>query len=337
MQKFLLIAWFVVIFCLNQTSQAQYHDDQYSILDIDLGGGNQIILKTHKTTLKEDINRIENLNAKITDINATLNNLSNPLDPFLAYKITYIIAENGKPNLKIKQTQDGQLFDTQGDNQGKPIKVNADTIVIQYPESAVIFTIKNLEELKKIEKRPLDGYLSALKRDFNGLPKKYHRNHLNISYTAQNNNLERSSIDLIRRDYLEITPGAGLSIVRDRVVPLISVNIDFVLRDKFLFGIREESNFIFEQNDEGKYRVFHNSFIGGRLGFKLGPQNIFSTQGWFTLGFDKQFARNGDFYDENTYRLSIGVPVGKIGLRLTPQYYISSGDDFLGFKMGFNF
>jgi hypothetical protein len=308
---------------------------------IDLGEGNQISLEETKTrfALKNDINQIQNLNQIISDINTLLKDTSQPLDPYLAYKIIYNIPKAGKPTLQIKPLQEGKMYQIESERKNViPAKINPDSVIIQYDSFALKLTVKNLSELQKLETRPLDGYLNALKKDFESLPNKYHKNYVEMEYKAENNNLERKKSRLIRTDYIEISPGAGLGISRDRIVPSSYLDVKLVLADKIFFGARADLQFLFEKNEERKYSVLQNTFLGGEIGFKLRNGNGFFAPGWLSVGFDKLVNRTGNFYDENTYRASLHIPVAKSRIKLSPQWYFSNkGSGFLGFKLGMGF
>lgn len=337
MRKTLIISGLLALLCLNQNCEAQINlDEAQSNIRVDLGEGNQILLqeKELRFAVKKDIEQINNLNKTITDINATLKKMPNTLDPYLAYKITYTIPGEGASNLKVKRIQEEKFYQTEGAKQGQPLKQIADSIIIQYPSFNLILTVKNLKELDKLEKRPLDGYIEALKRDFESFPNKYHRNFIEMKYKAEGNNLERTHSRLIRRDYIELSPSAGLSVIRDKIVPTVGANAIIVFKEQFYFGPAIETQFLFERNEEGNYKVFHNTFFGGEIGFKL-KENAFTPPGWLSIGFDKLINREGNFYDADTYRLSLNVPVINSRIKLSPQWYLSSkGDGFLGFKIG---
>lgn len=342
MRRIFVISWLTGLLCLSQTVVAQYKinalTNEQSTVIIDLGEGNQMYLRETQFTLKEDINQIKQLNQIIGNIQSTLEKISLSLDPYLSYKISYHIPKEGKPNLQTQINQKEKYYHTEGDMQGEPIKLNKDSVIIQYPTFALVLILKNLDELSQLKNRPLDGYIEALQRDFDVLPKKYQRNYVEMEYKAENNNLERTKSRLVRKDYLEISPGAGLSIIRDRFVPGAYANIGLILKDQFYIGLGAEVNFTFERDESNKFQVFHNTFLGGDIGIKLW-ENPFSAPGWLYIGLDKLAIQNGDFFDKNTYRLSLSLASSKkTGLRLSPQWYFGGKDkSFLGFRLGFSF
>lgn len=338
MFKTVIIFWLLALFYLNQSAQAQINEDNESIVQVDLGDGNQILLREHQLrfTLKNNIEQISDLNKIISDINATLKALSDTLDPYLAYKIIYKLSVEDQATLETHLVQKERLYQTEGAQQGQPIKQTPDSLIIRYTSFDLVLIVKDLQELDKLENRPLDGYINALQQDFENLPKRYHRNYIEMDYKAEDNRLERTRNRVISLDYLEITPEASLSIIRDRIVPTASVFAGVYL-NRFSIGLRLETQFLFEENEEGKYKVLNNNFVGGQIGFHLGPNGVFPS-GWLNLSFDLLVGRSGNFYDEDTFRISLDIPVAKSRIKLSPQWYFSpQGDGFLGFKIGVGF
>jgi hypothetical protein len=107
---------------------------------------------------------------------------------------------------------------------------------------------------------------------------------------------------------------------------------DFEFRGKGSLGkktylhhmIKAEASmmYIFNENPEGGYSTDINTFLGAT--YYVNSSKNPDKPHWFGIGLSYLVWRNGNFFDENTFRFTVGARFAK-HFAVMPEIYISDG------------
>ncbi len=127
-------------------------------------------------------------------------------------------------------------------------------------------------------------------------------------------------------DQISLMGTAGAGLVRNRLVPSIDIIVGFSLANKtrIKHQILAEASmlYLFDERPEGGFNTDINTFVGASyfINTSSNPDEPY----WFGAGLSYLAWRNGDFFDKNTLRLSLGAKFGK-QYSIMPELYISDG------------
>jgi hypothetical protein len=341
----------MALLCLSQTAQAQSISGDLkqdiiktplktSIVKVDLGEGKELIFKEESFLgflLYEKIQKSElYIDEILKSLQSDLVALRDSLSPLNAYYITYTIDSiSAQPTLYIK-TKNPEIKNYRQENgQLKAVKTEKDFIEVVDKRNRYTFylVLNDLSELNGLEPTVVQGYVTAILKDFEGLPKRYKSYILNIDYKAENNTITRTKDDTKGTDYLGINAGLGINLIRDKFVPELDFSLKINIKDIFYIGATASTHYFFEPRETKGFRTLTNLFVGGEFGLNI-TQNR-SNPSFLGVGVEYLVRQRGDFYNPNTMRINLSLP-NKSGFKISPQAYydFDTNDFFWGFKLG---
>nr|NQU94189.1 hypothetical protein [Bacteroidota bacterium] len=141
-----------------------------------------------------------------------------------------------------------------------------------------------------------------------------------------NGEFHEINIDPKSYDMISFSGTVAASLVRDKLVPSVDLQLGVMIGKKTLLRhmIKAEASmlYIFNQDPEGQYSTDINTFLG--VSYFLNPSKNPDKPRWFGVGLSYLVWRNGSFFDENTFRFTVGARFGK-HFSAMPELYISDG------------
>jgi len=128
-------------------------------------------------------------------------------------------------------------------------------------------------------------------------------------------------------DMIVLSGSVAASLVRDKLVPSIDARLGIILGKKtyqrHMINAEASMMYIFNKKPEGSYSTDINTFLG--LSYYYNPSKNPDKPRWFGVGLSYLVCQNGDFFGENTWRLTMGARFGK-HFTVLPELYF--GDNF---------
>lgn len=349
MKNLFTFFWLVVSVYISHIGKAQNVSEtidekfkttgvDYSKIKIELGDGNYLLFAQNSFFVYGQVKRASNLKSNLQEIQSYFENIKDSLDNYTNYYIKYErskIIKEGIFSLKPVES-DAKHYKNENDKIIRT-KVGANKIqIIDYRESygySVDLIINNLEDLESIIQMPIDEYIDAVIQDFDNLGRKYKRGVLDMVYKVDNDKIIRSENNTRVYDYISLEIGVALNLIRDRPVPEFLFNVRFNFHDVFYIGALLNQQHLFERDENGKYQTQFNYFIGPEMGVNI-PQ---SRRKPYYLGISTEYliARQGNFYDRDTFKIALHLDDSKTGLNFSPQLYFNfdNGGSFLGIQL----
>ncbi len=127
-------------------------------------------------------------------------------------------------------------------------------------------------------------------------------------------------------DQIELSGTVGASLIRDRLVPsfdfILGISLANKTRIKHLMTVDLSLNYIFSEKPGGGFSTDINTFIGGS--YFINSSKNPDKPNWYGIGIAYLAWQNGDFFDKDTWRVSLGAKFGE-RYSLMPEIYISDG------------
>lgn len=135
-------------------------------------------------------------------------------------------------------------------------------------------------------------------------------------------------------DMLSITTSVGANLIKNQPVIDLNFKAGFVFSKK---GILKNEyfvtyNLLYDFVNNSEFNI--NSFLG--LGFRHNMSNDKDDSDWLGLELGYLVSKNGDMFDENTFRVGLNWEVGNL-ITVSPQLYISGEQTYPGLRIGFGF
>jgi len=272
----------------------------------------------------------KNLKENITNDIQTLKSMigeDNNISDYDSYYITYIPDES----IMIKPSEPVELIMIDNGNQLKfdfknqcEIKGNSYNLLIRFNNAEDIFT----EVLKeKIEKSVTDTeentsrFKTTYKFDYQG--DEYNSGIIYNTKEAQ-------------MDAILLFGGAGTSIIRNQPITDISTELGFTFTKKGVWKNQYYISYNMFFNFDANQNAYTNSFLN--IGYRYNLSNNSEKPNW--MGFEAGYliSKDGDFFDDNTFKLGINWRVAKY-VSVTPQVFFSGDlkNIYPGLRLGFGF
>ena len=105
-----------------------------------------------------------------------------------------------------------------------------------------------------------------------------------------------------KRNQIEFSLGFGGSLVRNDIAPTFHINLGFRHKEFYEANINTTSVFFFSQGDNGKYRVYRNSFINAEfmLNFNMLSKSMTN---WNGMGVGYLVEARGRYFSETAMQL----------------------------------
>jgi len=283
--------------------------------------------------LSENISKFEpadTLNRSIVALNEDLIKFEVP-DLFNRFtQIFYGTDKNGNSTIKFKDiTEEDKTYVVLDDGesllpmsvelilpQGKATQLHIFMYDLDFLDKLVDYdltviineaTAKQIIETPEIRRVAMT---TALKVE-NGLPAKNFSTHYRNSFIS---------------DQIELSGTVGASLIRNTLVPSFDIIFGITLanktRIKHVINADLSMNYIFNEKPEGGFSTDINTFIGGSY-FTNTSRNPDKSK-WYGIGVAYLAWQNGEFFDKDTWRISLGAKFGD-RYSVMPEIYISDG------------
>lgn len=127
-------------------------------------------------------------------------------------------------------------------------------------------------------------------------------------------------------DQIELSGTVGASLIRNTLVPsfdiILGVSLANKTRIKHMINADLSMNYIFNENPEGGFSTDINTFIGGS--YFINTSKNPDKSNWYGIGVAYLAWQNGEFFDKDTWRISLGAKFGD-RYSVMPEIYISDG------------
>lgn len=119
-----------------------------------------------------------------------------------------------------------------------------------------------------------------------------------VSPVAENDTVSDSK----RRNHLEFNLGFGGALVRNDIAPTFHINLGFRHKEFYEANVNTTSMFFFDQSDNGKFRVYRNTFVNAEfmLNFSMLSKNV---SNWNGGGIGYLIETRGRFFSEPAMQL----------------------------------
>lgn len=127
-------------------------------------------------------------------------------------------------------------------------------------------------------------------------------------------------------DQISLSGTVGASLIRNRLVPsfdfVVGISLASKTRIKHMINADLSMNYIFNELPEGGFSTDINTFIGASYFINTSRNPDKST--WYGVGVSYLVWQNGSFFDDNTWRITLGAKFGE-RFSVMPELYISDG------------
>lgn len=137
-------------------------------------------------------------------------------------------------------------------------------------------------------------------------------------------------------DQISLSGTVGASLIRNQLVPsfdfVVGVTLANKTRIKHMIRADFSMNYIFNEKPEGGFSTNINTFVGAS--YFINAFRDSDKPNWYGVGVSYLAWRNGDFFDENTWRVSFGAKFGD-RYSIMPELYF--GNNFKNVMPGLKF
>lgn len=298
-------------------------------LEVKLSKGNVLLLKSATYSTSKLVQRPDSLVRLFWEqYGSAVESLPETTD---ATSLLYILGDPTAVPLRWKQFSSSEISEFAVlDNELVKVKTVQDTLRImvwkeQNKKGEAVLLVNNLRDIPMLfdEIREKTAYL------IERLEKKTDPDVLDRSPEVYGRYLGERKVEVANfgSDMLILGPGASLGYIRGNWMTSLNADLAFYF-EKSSFQPRFSYNhqYFFDRTPEGKTAIYQNGFVSAGLSFfskseksKIGGKNI-KQSGQLMLGY--QVVRNGDFYEENTWRISSGLQL-TTNLKVEPEVYFN--------------
>ncbi|MEM6816608.1 MAG: hypothetical protein AAF600_19835 [Bacteroidota bacterium] len=217
-------------------------------------------------------------------------------------QILYEVSGNEEAKITISELEPVKsIFLIQKDGIKETLLSRIEFLIVQ-PHVAVSFSIYNSKELNKIKELNVASVWSGI------TDKSIHKRKESLYLGKGKVKYNEATIDKIevnkqKLDFMEISAGVGLGYYRDRFVPDWGSKLAFQMHDrlgnKWLeFGFLYTQQYFFERDTENDYDLDLNGFLTGFWKIHAGGME-------YGIGIGSIIHREGDFYEGDTWKLTL--------------------------------
>ena len=323
-------------------------------LELDKGNSLKVALSD-----VDDFQKVLNLDSVINnfkdDFDSLADSFSNPLS---IKSIDYLTDEVGRTFIRCRQFDPKSKNYILSEGHRSPIKIKQDTVrivrlikqqknttkVATSPKRYIVITFY-LNDYRQLYKYATDNVDSALTKIYvaakkkTSKPKYDHRKLIgNYSIAAEHAHKEPSilsPLDKGKHNYLTLLLEGNLQNVYQYIAPSLTLGGVFGfytngINHQIILGW--EPMFLFEKNKKDVLQTYRNGWL--KLGYRFfseGENKSIFTQAGFSLSY--LMHKEGEFFDKNTFRISVGG-VGIKNNRILLQPVIYFHDFFRGITPG---
>jgi|GEM_PF-2502736 len=326
--RFLFIAIFMCTFGLsiiagNDNSKHKFQDT----LNIKVDDNTRLMVVSKNLYHFEQADSIDKL---VEQFNKDIMKIEYPEAGDNYIKIFYQIGETGSSTIKFENVteqdkkyevlKNGETFSPMPIELVMKInKANQISILLSGPEY-----FESLEGFKFGE--IISGILLNVKNDEPEMRRKQVTLNWFLNDGKSIEELQEINFNKKSYDMISLSGTVGASLIRNRLVPSIDLNIGIIIGKKTYqqHMIRAEAStlYTFNKNPEGNYSTDINAFLG--LSYYYNSSTNPDKPRWLGVGLSYLTWRNGNFFDENTWRFTVGARFGK-HFSVMPELYISEG------------
>lgn len=347
MRRIYIFSWLLALLCLSPNVKGQKVDTslddvfskENSKVKINLGEGNYLLFSKKTFDMYNILKKSTNVQENIQEIQRYLSILQDSLEKYKSYEINYQTQQaGGKPSLSIKPLELNLEYYQMDNQQVQKSKTTQDKIHIidDNLNYDVYLFVNKLSDIDDISSQNINEYINLIVKDIDESLKKrwYKSNILDLMYDVRDNTVQRIENNKPPLAYISLNLGLGLNVIRDRFVPESSLHLKTVFRNTWHIGASFTSHYLFERNLEGNYKTLSNHFAGLNFGFD--PVGKYGEKGKYYVGLGVEYLikRDGDFYQPETFKLSLDLKLSEKDFILSPQIFLGKGDNFIGFQIG---
>lgn len=281
------------------------------------------------TLVVEDYSKLVNNSAVLDAIQGFQNHLSKigadlqeNESELLKYTLDSMLTVEPMENRKIFLVQEEQLQNT-------GIR---DKAIFKSGEVTVIVISKDMASITELPIKDCLQKMTQMLPEKSAIAKSLHYQCIDGSVSAINELNKDNSYG----DYIELSMGTGASLLKSTWVADLGFAMSFSFKRKgvTLHNPYVSTNLLYDFSQQGKMRI--NTFLN--LGYRWNVNSKDEEEKLFGVEAGYLISRQGDFFDENTFRFGINAKL-KRGIVLNPQLYME--DNFKrfypGIRIGFGF
>lgn len=242
--------------------------------------------------------------------------------------LPYVIIYEPLKKLSIKEAESTETVIWENGKQ-KPYKFT-NTCKISAKSYFMIIEFNELEDLTSEE------LINQLKEAIDTTTAQHSRHSRLFNYEFKNDSIISNKYNTVGRrgDMLSLKAGVGANLIKNQPVIDLSGEVAFTFSKKGLLKNQYylSYNLLYDFIDNSKANL--NSFLN--VGYRYNLSNAKDGSDWLGVEFGYLISREGDMFDDNTFRFGLNWDVGN-SITVSPQLYISKEQTFPGLRIGFGF
>lgn len=231
-----------------------------------------------------------------------------------------------KLSISVKESTETVIWEN---GKQKPYKFT-NTCKISAKSYFMIIEFNELEDLTS------EDLINQLKEAIDATVTNQSRYSRLFNYSFEGDSMISSENDIIGNtgDMLSLKAGVGANLIKNQPVIDLSGEIAFTFSKKGLLKNQYylSYNLLYDFIDNSKANL--NSFLN--LGYRYNLSNAKDGTDWLGVEFGYLISREGDMFDDNTFKFGFNWDVGN-SITVSPQLYISKEQTFPGLRIGFGF
>ena len=255
-------------------------------------------------------------------------------------QVYFSLDENGNSKIKFKDITDKDKTYVVLDDGETLLPLPVELILPQGQGTRLHLFIDDLNFLDKLEDYNLTAIINEVRAKQKVETPEIRRVAMTTAWKVENGRAAEKYSTHYRNtvigDQIELSGTVGASIIRNTLVPSVDLFLGFSLanktRIKHKAGLEISMNYIFHEMPEGGFSTDINTFIGGNY-FVNSSKNP-DKPNWYGIGVAYLAWQNGEFFEKDTWRVSLGAKFGE-RYSLMPELYI--GDNFNKLMPGLKF
>jgi hypothetical protein len=135
-----------------------------------------------------------------------------------------------------------------------------------------------------------------------------------------------------QKDALSLKGGVGVNFVKNQPVIDLSAELGFILAKKGIWKNQYYLSYNQLSDFKDNSKVNLNGFVN--LGYRYNLSNTVKNPNWLGIEIGYLALRQGDIFEENTFRLGFNWEIGKY-ISISPQLYLSGNSSYPAVRIGF--
>ncbi len=330
MQSFRIILTIIIVSTIGSTSYATGDETKYQFpdtLNVMVDENIRLMIVSENLYHFQPSDTIDKLIAKFND---DILKIEYPDAENVFFKIYYNIGTNGSSSIKFEDITENDRKYQILENGETIIPIPIELIMTVGKDTRAIFYLSGPESFESLGVYNFQDLLSSIIEIEKEEVPNMRRKQVSVRWWIKDGKPDPGSKETspshLSNDMIHLAATVSGSLIRNKLVPSIDLHLGVIIGKKryMQHKIMAEMSmlYIFNKDTEGEYSTDINTFLG--LNYYVNSSKNPDKPKWFGLGLSYLTWRNGNFFDKNTFRLSVGASWGD-HFSVMPELYISDG------------